>query len=145
MITERLLLTLWVGSLWAIGFIAVPMAFATLGDVNLAGNYAAKLFSVVNIIGLASGVVLVLSKLFSHGKQVKSQWRFWLIVLMLVQTLFLHFYVQVEIESLKLLGQQSSEAFDRVHHIGSNVYLFLSVLGIVLVLSSDKVINNGQK
>jgi hypothetical protein len=36
---ERLLLTLWVGSLFAIGYIAVPMAFATLDDVILAGQY----------------------------------------------------------------------------------------------------------
>jgi hypothetical protein len=34
---ERLLLTLWVGSLLSIGYLAVPMAFANL-DVTIAGD-----------------------------------------------------------------------------------------------------------
>ena len=45
---ERLLLTLWVGSLWAIGYLAVPLAFATL-DTQVAAEYAATLFYAVNI------------------------------------------------------------------------------------------------
>ena len=46
---ERLLLTLWIGALWSIGYLAVPMAFANL-DVTIAGDYAGKLFSAVNKI-----------------------------------------------------------------------------------------------
>ena len=41
---DRILLTLWVGSLWAIGYIAAPTLFATLEDRALAGTLAGAMF-----------------------------------------------------------------------------------------------------
>ena len=36
-ITERILLTLWVGGLWSVGYLAVPVLFHGLNDRRLAG------------------------------------------------------------------------------------------------------------
>ena len=143
LISERLLLTLWVGSLLAIGYLAVPMAFATLGDVTLAGDYAGKLFSAVNLLGLGCGIVLLLSKFIAHGKQTITLWRFWVLLLMVLLTLVFSCYLQPEIAEIKQLTSQGDDAilerFDLFHVISRNLYMVLSLLGIVLVISSDEV------
>lgn len=141
LISERLLLTLWVGSLWAIGYLAVPMAFATLGDITLAGNYAGKLFSAVNILGLGCGAVLLISSFISHGKQAAKYWRFWVLLLMVVLTLVFSCYLQPEIAEIKQLTSQDDailERFALFHVISKNLYLIVSLLGLALVISSDK-------
>jgi len=142
-LSERLILTLWVGSLWAIGYIAVPMAFASIGDLTLAGNYAGKLFSTVNILGLGCGAVLLLTKLISFGKQVLKLWRFWLIVIMVLLTLVFSCYLQPEIAAIKQLVWQNDdkllEQFAFLHTVSRNLYMVISLLGLALVISSDKL------
>ena len=140
--SERLLLTLWVGSLCAIGYVAVPIAFATLGDVALAGDYAGKLFSTVNLLGLGCGIALLLSKFISSGKQVFTLWRFWVLILMLTLTLVFSVYLQPEMASIKPLISQDGaliERFGDLHIIRKNLYLFITLLGLALVVSTDKV------
>jgi len=143
LLSERLLLTLWVGSLCAIGYIAVPMAFATLGDVTLAGNYAGKLFSAVNILGLGCGAVLLLSKILLLGKSVLSLWRFWTLLLMISLTLVFSFYLQPEIATIKQLALGGNDAllerFDLFHILSKNIYMVVTLLGLALVVSNDKV------
>ncbi len=143
LLSERLLLTLWVGSLCAIGYIAVPMAFATLGDITLAGNYAGKLFSAVNLLGLGCGSVLLISKIISRGNTVITLWRFWTLVLMLSLTVVFAFYLQPEIATLKQLISAGNNAvlerFDLFHTLSKNLYMLLTVLGLALVVSADKV------
>ena len=142
--SEKLLLTLWVGGLWAIGFLAVPMAFANLGDVALAGNYAGQLFSAINLLGLGCGSVLVFTKLIQHKLKVKQLWRFWLLLLMVVMTLVFSLYLQPEIAALKQLDWQAEqslvERFSFLHELSKNLYLLLSLFGLALVLSTDKQI-----
>jgi hypothetical protein len=142
LISERLLLTLWIGSLWAISYIAVPTAFVTLGDVTLAGNYAGKLFSTVNILGLGCGIVLLIAKVITYGKQVTGLWRFWVLVLMLVLTLIFSCYLQPEIVKIKQFVSHGNDAmiehFDFLHSLSRNLYAVLSLLGLALIVSTDK-------
>lgn len=143
LVSERLLLTLWVGALWAIGYLAVPMAFVTLGDVTLAGNYAGRLFSTVNILGIGCGTVLLISSFVCHGKRVTHYWRFWVVLLMVVLTLVFSCYSHIEIAEIKPLISQGDDAIlDRLalfHTISKSLYLVLSLLGLALVVSSDKL------
>ncbi|MCX4192909.1 DUF4149 domain-containing protein [Methylophaga sp. OBS1] len=138
---ERLLLTLWVGSLWAIGYLAVPMAFANL-EVHIAGNYAGKLFYAVNIIGVVSATILLISRLFIFGvRAFPRYWRSWLILLMLLVSLAFAGFIQPEMQALKQLGlEQGSniERFNDLHKLSENLYLLLSLFGLMLVLTSDK-------
>ena len=145
MIAERLLLTLWVGSLCAIGYIAVPVAFSMLGDITLAGNYAGKLFSVVNMLGLGCGTILLISKFISYGKSALSLWRCWILILMIILTAVFSFYLQPEIAMIKQLiatGDKTVlERFEFFHVVSKNLYLFVSLLGLALVVSTDKLEN----
>jgi hypothetical protein len=139
---ERLLLTLWVGSLLAIGYIAVPIAFANLGDVTLAGNYAGQLFSAVNLLGLGCGTILLITKIVILGKQMLGFWRFWVVLVMVILTLIFNFYLQPELEVVKQLihlGDTSAvDRFNLLHSVSKDLYIILSLLGLALVVSTDK-------
>lgn len=139
---ERLLLTLWVGSLWAIGYLAVPIAFATL-EITLAADYAGKLFYAVNVLGIISAVILLIGRLFSFGvKRFHLFWRSWILLLMLVLSIFFIAYVQPEMSTIRTLAWQSdamlSARFDFLHKLSENLYLLLSLFGLLLVLTVDK-------
>jgi len=136
---ERLLLTLWVGTLWAIGFIAVPAIFAHFDDVVIAGELAGKLFTIVNYLGLSCGTVLSFRYILL-GRATQSLWRFWLTLLMLLLVAFLHFYLQAEMAAIKLLEWRAdsvlSDRFDFLHQASTVVYMVISLLGLALVVSS---------
>ena len=139
---ERLLLTLWVGCLWSIGYLAVPMAFANL-EVMIAGDYAGKLFYAVNIIGISCAVILLISRLFIFGlKRFHLFWRSWLLLLMLAMSLAFVGYLQPEMHAIKLLEWQTNvelaSRFGELHKISESLYLMLSLLGLMLVLTTDK-------
>lgn len=60
---------LWWGSLSAIGFLAVPMLFANLGNPTVAGNMAAKLFAAQTWVTVACCVALLLLSKRRHAEQ----------------------------------------------------------------------------
>ena len=140
---ERLLITLWVGTLWAIGFIAVPLAFIHFDDVIIAGDYAGRLFYIVNIISFACGLALLLTFAMSKMALFKS-WRFWLVALMLISTAISHFYLNVEMAAIKAVDgwretTELASQFDQLHRISSSVYGFISLLGLALVVSQKQI------
>jgi len=139
---ERLLLTLWVGSLFSIGYIAVPMAFVTLGDVILAGNYAGQLFSAVNLLGLGCGTILLFTKVLTYGRLVGRLWRFWVMLVMVLLTLVFSCYLQPELAAVKQLIHQGDnsvlEQFDWLHLVSKNLYMLVSLLGLSLIVSTDE-------
>ena len=55
------LAALWWGSLTVIGFAVVPMLFATLETPALAGQLAARLFSLECWLGIITGLLLLLA------------------------------------------------------------------------------------
>jgi len=140
LIGERLLLTLWVGAIWSIGYVAVPAAFVHFDDAIVAGAFAGRLFSLVAYIGIACGVILTLRYFFS-GQSIISQWRFWVTLSMLALVLILQFYFQAEMAEIKSLEREDvvlSERFDWLHHTSTAIYMVLSVLGLALVATQEQ-------
>lgn len=139
---ERLLLTLWIGSLWSIGYLAVPMAFANL-ELTIAGDYAGKLFYAVNILSLISACILLISRLFVFGVTTFHRyWRSWLILVMLVMSVVFLLFIQPDMASIKLLDWRTdpilTERFNMLHKLSESMYMLMSLLGLMLVLTSDK-------
>lgn len=133
LVGERVLLTLWVGGLWAIGYIAAPTLFAVLEDRQLAGALAGQMFHIISYIGLVCGVLLLLSVL----KRVGIHWRAWVLVVMLVLVATGEFVLQPMMESLKLQGliegSEAKKQFGMLHGFASTIYLVESLLGLTLV------------
>lgn len=139
---ERLLLTLWIGGLWAIGYLAVPIAFTRL-DSAVAGDYAGTLFFAVNLLGVISAVILLASRVLIFGvRHCHRYWRSWLLLLMLALSLFFLLYLQPEMQHIRAQewthAQELAERFGTLHTLSENLYLLMSVLGLLLVSTTDK-------
>ena len=57
-ISEKILLTIWVGGMWATGYIVTPVLFQML-EKSVAGNVAGQLFTIVSYVGIFSAVALI--------------------------------------------------------------------------------------
>ncbi len=133
--------SLWVGGLWAIGFIVAPVLFATLPDRALAGLLAGKLFSLMAWTGMACALYLLLYRLLRDGMGALRQGVLWMVLLMLVLTLAGEFGVQPLLAALKeqALPKQVMESvlrdrFAAWHGVASGLYVIQSVLGAALVI-----------
>lgn len=138
-------LVLWVGGLWAIGYIAAPTLFAELADRQLAGNLAGELFRWIAWVGMVAGVYLLLFRLGRHGFPALKQAYFWIVLVMLLLTLGQHFGIQPIMQALKdqampqaVMESAFRSRFAAWHGVSSVVYLIESVLGLILVWRNAK-------
>jgi len=138
-------LTLWVGGLWAIGYLVAPVLFATLADRQLAGMLAGKLFALIGWVGLASAAYLLLFMLIRLGRSALKRGVFWLLVAMLVLTVFSQFGIQPLLAQLKadalpreVMESVLRDRFATWHGVSSILYLVQSVFGLLLVIGAGR-------
>lgn len=136
-----LLLTAWVGGMWAIGYLAAPVLFYTLADKQLAGMLAGKMFTWVAYFGMFSAFYLLIHRLNQYGTPALKQGFFWAVVAMLLLTLAGQFGIQPILAQLKaqagavdVMQSVFADRFRTWHGVASIGYLIESLLGIVLVL-----------
>lgn len=133
---ERVLLTLWVGSLWVAGLVVAPLLFAVLDDRALAGTVAGRLFSVTSTIGLACGGVLLL---LNGWCQRWPNQRAMVMLVMLILIGIGEFVLAPSIADLRLQGLTDTVRFARLHGLAGAVFLATCVLGLVLVVMGQQV------
>lgn len=140
-----LIVTLWVGSLWTIGYLVAPTLFATLPDRVLAGSIAGALFRVEAWVSVACAVLLIVlsrvpvDKFGDRRRDVPVG----LVVAMLACTLVGYFGLQPFMAELReaagpggVMDSDAKTRFGMLHGISSAIYLIQSLLGVVLVLKS---------
>ena len=127
---ERILLTLWVGSLWVVGFVVAPVLFNELNNRALAGSTAGTLFTVTSYIGLASGSVLLL---LNATDSKRINWRALVLLGMLSLLVIGQFVITPMVADLRLQGLTDTPRFGQLHGVASVLFLLTSVLGLVLV------------
>ncbi|MFN2308428.1 MAG: DUF4149 domain-containing protein [Gammaproteobacteria bacterium] len=131
---ERVLLALWVGALWTVGLVVVPLLFAEL-DRPTAGTVAGVLFRYLNHAGLVIGGFLLLrNRLAVAGHSVSAL----LLASMLFLILINEFVLAPQIMALRETGfaAGSTEAarFGRLHGAASVVYLINALSGLALLV-----------
>ena len=127
---ERILLTLWVGSLWVSGFMVAPLLFAVLEDRSLAGTLAGELFSITAYLGLVCGAVLLA---LNAAKYRTFNWRGLLLAGMLLLIVIGQFVLTPMIAGLREQGLSGSPRFGQLHGMASVLYVITSLCGLVLV------------
>lgn len=136
-----LLITLWVGALWTVGYMVAPTLFHMLDDRTLAGRLAGQLFTYVGWLGMAAAAyLLVFVALRKNGAAFKSS-VFWLVLVMLLLTVAGAFGIQPVLAQLKaeslpreVMEGAVRDRFVAWHGVSSVVYLIESVLGVLLVV-----------
>ena len=140
-----LLITAWVGGLWAIGYLAVPVLFYAQPDKQLAGMLAGQMFSLVAYLGMVCGTYLLIQSISVAGRAALRQRLFWVVAAMLLITLILQFGIQpvmagLKIQALPLDVMHSAFAgrFRMLHGVSSIAYLIQSLLGAYLVVKTQR-------
>ena len=136
-----LCITLWVGGLLAIGYLAVPVLFAQIPDRMQAGNIAAVMFTIGGWLGLVCAALLLVILWRWHGARAATLRVFQIVALMAVLGLVGQFVVQPRIAAIKLaarplpVAESSLHAdFARWHGVSSVLYLCEALLGVALVV-----------
>ena len=139
---ERLVLVIWVGGIWTIGFLVAPTLFAMIDDRTLAGTVAGRFFTAISYVGLLCGALLLTLVWQQRGARVLRHWRSWVIVAMLVLTATGQFLVTPKMHAIrqlelgaKLVDPQLLEQFQLLHGISSGLFVVTSVLGMILVVA----------
>lgn len=146
--TEALYLvtiTLWVGGMWAIGYLAAPVLFASFGDRQLAGLVAGKLFTLIGWIGLGSASYLLIFLIARFGRRFFGSAVFWLVLLMALMTVASQFGIQPLMAQLKadalpraVMESVLRDRFAAWHGASSILYLIQSLLGLWLVVWANR-------
>ena len=131
---ERILLTLWVGSLWVAGFIVAPLLFAELDDRALAGSLAGSLFTVTSYLGLCCGTLLLVFNGFIFRA---VNWRAIVLISMLLLVVIGQFVVTPMVVELRAQGLTDSARFGQLHGVASVLFIITSVLGLLLVAAGQ--------
>ncbi|MDR1423498.1 MAG: DUF4149 domain-containing protein [Azoarcus sp.] len=142
----RVLITLWVGGMWAVGYLAAPVLFAMLDDRMLAGNIAGRLFTVIAWTGMGTAVYLLAFMAARWGRAVLRDKLFGVIVAMLACVMVGYFGIQAEMVALKagvgsmdVMESAARDKFTILHGVSSAIYLAQSVLGVWLVVGARRL------
>lgn len=134
---------LWVGGLWAIGYLAAPTLFYNLDDKMLAGALAGRMFTWIALFGMVCGGWLLVFRLSRFGGAALKQAFFWIVAVMLLLTLAQHFGIQPVLQQIKdqalpqdVMQSLFRDRFQAWHGVSSIVYLIESLLGLALVAKS---------
>ena len=138
-------ITLWVGGLWAIGYIAAPVLFSSMGDRQLAGMVAGKLFSLIGWVGLGSAAYLLIFLVARCRGQAFRRAVFWLVLLMALLAAVSQFWIQPLMAQLKadalpreVMESVLRDRFAAWHGVSSILYLMQSGLGLWLVVWANR-------
>ena len=140
-----LMVTAWAGSLWAVGYLAVPVLFFSQPDRQLAGMLAGKMFTLVFYVGTGCGSYLLARQLFLSGKTSFRNAVFWITASMLLLTLVILCGIQPMMNDLKaqalpldVMYSPFAGRFDTLHHVSSTLYSIISLLAVALVIKTRR-------
>ena len=133
---ERLLLSLWVGAMWAVGYIVIPQLFRSLDERSQAGTIAGELLSQVSYLGFAVSLILLFLVYLQERAALMKSWRIWLLAVITLLALLNEFYLHPEIAMMRdseEVALDDRSRFALFHGISSLIYLVGSIAGAVLV------------
>lgn len=135
-----LLVTLWAGSLWTVGYLAAPVLFASLPDRSLAGSIAGMLFRAQAWLSLGCGLLLLLL-LWLDKSWSSKRTSVILVIAMLACVSVGYFALQPFMAEIRaaaannggIMDEAMRSRFGMLHGVASLIYLLQSVLALVLV------------
>lgn len=134
------LVTVWAGSIWTLGYLVAPMLFAALTDRVLAGMIAGSMFRAGAMLSLLCGSLLLIL-LWADRSWAQRRIALRLVAAMLVCVLIGYFGLQPWMAALRetagpggVMEGATRMQFGILHGVSSLIYLVQSGLAVVLVL-----------
>lgn len=133
--------SIWMGGMWAVGYIVAPVLFQSLQDKVLAGMLAGKLFAAMAYVGIVCATYLMLYLIKTHGKAVMKQQLFFITLVLLLLVLLGQYGLQPILAEIKIqalpqyvMDSVYADRFKFWHGAASILYLVQSLLGVGLLL-----------
>ncbi len=145
---RTLLVTLWAGSLWTVGYLAAPLFFATLPDRTLAGTIAGTLFRAEAWLSLVCGILLlVIFRTDTHLPSRKTCTR--IVIGMLLCVLIGYFALQPFMAEIRAAAANNGGVMDEIlrarfgmlHGVASVIYFLQSALAVALVVKTTQALH----
>lgn len=135
---------LWAGSLWTVGYLVAPVLFTTLTDRVLAGTIAGSIFRIEAWLSIACGLLLLAIVVFDDASR-ERRGLLRLILLMLLCVVAGYFGLQPWMAALReaagptgVMEGAARTQFGILHGVASLIYLFQSLLALVLIFKIRK-------
>ncbi|MBN8440561.1 MAG: DUF4149 domain-containing protein [Thauera sp.] len=142
--------TLWVGGMWAVGYLVAPVLFDMLPDRMLAGRVAGRLFDFVGWFGIATAAYLLVFSAVRMRWGVLRSSVFWLLLTLLALVAAGHFGIQPLMAELKasawprdVMNSVMRDRFATWHGVSSVLYLIQSLLGAMLIFVLRRLFRQG--
>lgn len=130
---ENILLTLWIGGMWVIGYMVAPILFTYIDDRSLAADVAGHTFRAMAVIGLISASLLLFNQFIQFKSACLRQWRCIVLLVMLLLTIVGTFVLHPMVVELRGIPEQAA-SLKLVHAAAQGVFMLNSVLGLLLVM-----------
>jgi hypothetical protein len=138
---RSLLIALWAGSLWTVGYLVAPTLFATLSDRVLAGTIAGAMFRSEAWLSLICGLLLLVLLRMGADLDGKQRRSMTIIALAMVAcTLVSHLGITPFMTALReaagpggVMASGDKTRFGILHGVSSLIYLGQSVLAGLLI------------
>ena len=129
-IATRVVLGLWVGSLWTVGYLAAPTLFNVIEDRALAGEIAGRLFLAEAVISVICGALVLIPAVFKNGWMALRQGTELLALLTLILVVSSEWPVGAWIDATRLADGSPGPGFGVAHGVAATLYLFASITGL---------------
>lgn len=130
---KRLVLTVWLGMIWSVGYLAAPILFETLDDRALAGLVAGKLFTTVAWVSLVAGPIMAFLIMATGERSRRRSLKLICVLLVMLSMVSVHWIFTPMMEGARLPDGTPGESFLMIHGASSVVYLLGSLIGLVLL------------
>ena len=130
---KRLVLTVWLGTIWCVGYLAAPVLFENLDDPALAGLLAGKMFAAVGWISLVAGPTMAALTIYTSTRSKRRSLKLFCIAGVMACMTAVHWWLRPMMDAARLPDGSPGEDFLLIHGVSAVAYLVASLLGLVLL------------
>ena len=130
-VARRVVLSLWVGSLWTVGYLAAPTLFAVLDDRRLAGEIAGQLFFAETWLSLICAGLILLPEFFDDIRHAIFRPDNILVIICVVLLAGAEWGARPLMDASRIADGSGGPDFAMWHGVAAVLYLGASLCGLL--------------
>jgi hypothetical protein len=142
---RQVVLSLWVGSLWTVGYLAAPTVFAVLADRHLAGEIAGQLFFAETWLSLICATFILVPDLVRDLRHAIFQTDNILVIMSVGLLAGMQWGVRPLIDASRLADGSTGPDFAMWHGVAAGMYLLASLSALLVLWRSASGGNNDAR
>ena len=136
-VARGVVLSLWAGSLWTVGYLAAPTLFAVLDDRRLAGEIAGRMFYAETWLSLVCAALILLPEFIGNLRRAIFRLDNILVIVCVVLLVGAEWGVRPLMDASRLADGGTGPDFAMWHGVAAGMYLCASIVALVLLWRSN--------